>query len=63
MTQIFASVHMPVNNRESARSIYFGITNKFYKVGEFENIKSTNNEKQLYSVSWELPVTAWIQYG
>ena len=49
---------MPVNNPDSARSIYFGVTNKFYKVGEFENIKSTNNEKQLYSISWKLPATA-----
>lgn len=42
----FTILHVSVNDRESATSIDFEVTNTFWRVGKFTNTVSSNNEDQ-----------------
>lgn len=43
--KVLAALYVPANDYESALPFTdFGVTNKFYRVGEFANMESVNNE-------------------
>lgn len=44
----FLPLCMSANDRKSAMSIDFGVSNKFYQVGGFENMETIKNKNQLY---------------
>ena len=51
VTQIF---HCSTSDHESTIRIDLRVTDKFQQVGKFANMKSANNEKQLYILSRSL---------
>lgn len=44
--------HISMQDGENTESIDFGVTQKFYQVGEFTNMRSANSENWLYIPVW-----------